>query len=736
MAPHWPVVRATVAHTLGLWVLLAFTQLASAPWERMFAIWVVLGASLVAAAGTTLFFVGSTRNAKLIALTGETVRGLSVPFWRLPQTRPISELPLTVASISPALFADVPEIVADQQVRGFKPERFWNAWCEKHGHNSPHVKLATRVIRTLASQPQFPAGLDPKHHGARSLLSHSLLVAYHCCQRAETYQYDPRSRYYAPADPKFSFDEHRESPLIMLMGLTHDLGKLTTFVPDEAAPGHYRTIRHEHDRESAFLVSRMDETWDLSTAERDTLIAVIGHYHAETQMPLAAKGRALDDLRHAMVYLLIHADAQAGFDEAQSGARARKATLPINATSAKTPTSTSTPLPLPVAPGAIPKTTTTTTAPPLALQSTRKKPDLVFVSSPGAAAQPVAPVLATASATPQDAVAQAAARLRTAGDPREMKTAQTRLKQETAALAAVQGDSTVLDIFMSLLREGTRINSRDPETNIGLRNDDLARGAKLLVIHEATTRSLISLHEDCPRHLRGEGGMQRRGQMSPLTLELLAALAGKGWLWTPYGGLNRNALYRGYGVTAAHVFDDRAAGRYKPPYSCPVNTLNRDQYTFSFGAVFFVRVDHDETLVAFARLPEYSKHIVTGRNIYGERGATSSPQPSDPTTTAVAAVAALATPEADGDGGGDAADRPMFAAAVNNVVAMISSQALPATRSSHGGRAGFVVSAAELRQALPPAIADTLVICAEAGRFPDLLSRASVENSDAYFFCE
>lgn len=599
-----PLVRAVASLTAVVWLVLAAMSGFDIDWRMAGSILFAMVVSFICAAVLTLLYFGDVRAGKIVGLQGETLRGMISPIGKVPQHRP----PLPCATDEVLTWFDVPEIAKAQAKSGLFPVAFWNAWCEKNGFGSPHVRLARRILLTLGAKPDFPAGTDPTHHGGRSLLSHSLLVAFLCMQQRHTYEYKEGCEKTPLADKKFTFAAHRESPLIMLVGLAHDIGKLTSFVPDPDKPGHYMVDKLEHDREGIVILARLDEWWELTTADRDTLTAVVGHYHAESRMPVTRKGRAIDDMRHALVYLLIGADNVAGQREALSVA-SKQASASATAALRNAGAITAPPSPPPVKSG-VAAYPMLPSLPPLPWED-----DAGAHRADAALVKDAPPPVATAASAAAELEARIDA-LAAADTPREIRTASTRVLQAGVALNTLSGNNPLLDLALLVLREPGRINAGD-DKNIAVRNDDHQFGAKLLVIVEASLRGVISNHPLCPRQFSREGGrFQQNGRMSPLTQELLAAFYTCGWLWQPHNGstenANRNALYKGFGNTASRLYADRSTGEINPGAEAAAK--------WKPGAIFFLRVDHDSELSDIAELPEYGKCLVAGPSIFGARG--------------------------------------------------------------------------------------------------------------------
>ena len=610
MVIHEPLPQAVTFTTLVLGGAMTYANWSS--FDRDASVFVLASTAIFSATAAlaSFLFYSASRSDRMRALEGETVRGMRCTLGKLPIHQPA--LPLA-ARIDAAWFAAVPELVRDGKTEGRNAVAFFNEWLDEHDQDSGYAKLAKRIILALAADPQFPASPEPGAHGDRSLLQHSLLVGKRALDTATNYVYEhDKVNRFAARDKKFNFDDHRRSPLILLVALAHDLGKLTAFVPTDI-PKTYAVVKH-HDRESAVQLARFDEFWLLTTEERDIMNAVVGHYHAERGMPLARGGQAIDDLRHALVHLLIAADKRAGHEEQLFGKTQRITQASASVRSAQRV----------VAPSG---TFTATSSVPTVMT------DMTHESAEPKAETKTASTTATATATfsVDDRVDAALAHqafvgeaLAVANTPREMKTAATRVLHADVAVATLTGSNAVIDLLFRTLLQPGRVNGTERNVNVGIRINDTQRGAKLLVLLEQPLRSAIAGQSSCPSRYFSEGGLQSHGTLSPLTSELLAGLKALGILWNPHLGsteqANAHNLYKLYGATASRIFLDRALGIRKPPFDVVRSNHDKNAAPFQPGAGYFIRVDSIPDLVALANLPEYATYVIAGNSIFGARG--------------------------------------------------------------------------------------------------------------------
>ena len=182
-----------------------------------------------------------------------------------------------------------------------------------------HVALFDAVLATYchSEQLRFPAGFRDIH-GGRSLLTHCLLVSALCYKESLTWShvYKPSGKV-RPQDVKYIFDVN--DPLVPIMGLAHDIGKLECF---EWEDGKVVGIAGNHDLIGARIISRFGEYWDprIDATDRLMLQNILSFYHHQGEIPvekvLDAEGKAkpqvTSDRQHALLELLIRCDTIAG----------------------------------------------------------------------------------------------------------------------------------------------------------------------------------------------------------------------------------------------------------------------------------------------------------------------------------------------------------------------------------------------------------------------------------------
>ncbi len=171
--------------------------------------------------------------------------------------------------------------------------------------------LTTRVVRTLCHK-QFidhPAGID--RHGGRSLLTHTILVTALLLHRASSYKYQPTR--HTPINPEFKLKPN--DPLLPVIGVIHDIGKLTKLVIDDRT-GRPQ-ILSDHTGESARIVADFEEFWvaDISSDDRLLIQDAISYSHSINSLPVKkstlAKPHVTSDRLYALVDFLYECDVLA-----------------------------------------------------------------------------------------------------------------------------------------------------------------------------------------------------------------------------------------------------------------------------------------------------------------------------------------------------------------------------------------------------------------------------------------
>jgi len=201
------------------------------------------------------------------------------------------------------------------------PDEYFVHWERKYIDSHPaHVRLFSALVAILMYDETIPATHVPGGHGNRTLLEHSLLAAYIMDELAKKYQYHGllssknNKKILDLTDTDYEFK--KDDPLLALIGLAHDIGKIETYIKDKA--NCIVGIKAEHDLTGGRMLARIDEVWDLPEADRRALIMSVSHYHHPMSLPLSPSRKAVDDRTIAVMELLINADTAVSAIEARS----------------------------------------------------------------------------------------------------------------------------------------------------------------------------------------------------------------------------------------------------------------------------------------------------------------------------------------------------------------------------------------------------------------------------------
>ena len=201
------------------------------------------------------------------------------------------------------------------------PDDYFVKWELKYGRtHSAHVRLFAALVAILMHDESIPATHVPGGHGNRTLLEHSLLAAYIMDELAKKYQYTGLSssknnkKILDLTDADYEFK--RDDPLLAIIGLAHDIGKIETYIKDKS--NSIVGIKAEHDLTGGRMLARIDEVWDLPEADRRALIMSVSHYHHPMSLPLSPSRKAVDDRTIAVMELLINADTAVSAIEARA----------------------------------------------------------------------------------------------------------------------------------------------------------------------------------------------------------------------------------------------------------------------------------------------------------------------------------------------------------------------------------------------------------------------------------
>ena len=206
-------------------------------------------------------------------------------------------------------------------------------WLNGPSLDHPHHRaLFLAILDTYSAHRNLPASHRRGGHGSRRLWEHCLAVSETCLRDAQAWKYQGLYSNFkgkqpflilGKKNPEFEFDA--SDPLIPIIGLAHDIGKLETYSFDAEGslisreetsgdtPGDRKVF---HDALGARILARIPEYWALTQRDRNVLNLAIAHYHHPADIPVDGNGQAIDDRTMALMAFLIQCDRLTGYEEA------------------------------------------------------------------------------------------------------------------------------------------------------------------------------------------------------------------------------------------------------------------------------------------------------------------------------------------------------------------------------------------------------------------------------------
>ena len=302
MSPN--VIRPAITVFIFWWVILAVYGLAfgDPDWIYLFRSTVsllVLG-SIGVVAGIVLVwvYIWQTKKTTKLMLGSENVRGLSCTIGELP-----------IVTHEPRRSNQLPDFKYIKDL----PADFYPNWFKQYEATHPaHVAFMRALLQVYERHKHLPATHIEGGHGGRSLLDHSLLVGYFIDKLSKDWSYSGlKSKGGTKVllrlrDPSYKFNP--VDPLVSIIGVAHDIGKIETYIYDKRDPSRIVGIHHEHDLTGARMIARLPEAWAIPDEDRRAIFLSIAHYHHPMELPLSPDNRAIDDRTIALMELLIKAD--------------------------------------------------------------------------------------------------------------------------------------------------------------------------------------------------------------------------------------------------------------------------------------------------------------------------------------------------------------------------------------------------------------------------------------------
>ncbi|MEC4720524.1 hypothetical protein RY831_15280 [Noviherbaspirillum sp. CPCC 100848] len=209
-------------------------------------------------------------------------------------------------------------------------------WLDANKERHPeHVALFNAVWETLSAHKSHPASPYRAGHGGKLLWEHSQNVAEQALLRAKDWKYDgiffddgrrKRTLVIPKLNPNYAFDP--DDPLIPLVAIAHDLGKIETYIlqPDGSVKSLESRNGIRHDGKSAQMLARMAEFHNLPGNDSWILVDVVGQYHNKLHMRVDKSGACYDDRVGSLIQFLNDVDRATGILEC-GGAEGAEATL-------------------------------------------------------------------------------------------------------------------------------------------------------------------------------------------------------------------------------------------------------------------------------------------------------------------------------------------------------------------------------------------------------------------------
>lgn len=228
--------------------------------------------------------------------------------------------------------ASAPERVANEKKRLPVTRPIVAAWLAQAKEEHPdHAALFLAIWDIYSQHREWPASHRMGGHANRRLWEHCLAVTETALTDAPFWKFEgvflqqsgrKPKLIIAPSRANFEFDA--SDPLIPVLALAHDIGKLECYKMN--ADGSVRTTEsgstrdHDdvgisHDALGARILARLPEFWKLPPSDRRILSLVIAHYHHPSHFPVDRNGLSLDDRMTSLLEYLIRADKKTGMQE-------------------------------------------------------------------------------------------------------------------------------------------------------------------------------------------------------------------------------------------------------------------------------------------------------------------------------------------------------------------------------------------------------------------------------------
>ena len=179
--------------------------------------------------------------------------------------------------------------------------------------SGPHRNLVRAILEVYCHPDNIglPAGIS--RHNGETLLTHCLRVAALMHHRVDGFTF--KNYYIQPIDPNYKLDKN--DGLLMVAGLAHDLGKITSLIRNQQ--DEVVGLSKDHHKASSRILSSLPEFWseDLSSEERYILQSVCIYSTDEAGSPVKVSEvtggtpTAVSDRFQTLLQLVIECDKAA-----------------------------------------------------------------------------------------------------------------------------------------------------------------------------------------------------------------------------------------------------------------------------------------------------------------------------------------------------------------------------------------------------------------------------------------
>lgn len=186
-----------------------------------------------------------------------------------------------------------------------------------------HTIAMLNCLYLMAQKPFCPAyhGLDessgnnksdhPTHtqivHGNTTLIEHAMQVCIRSVELAHSFDYQGiRGEYNKIAKREASFQLSHNDPMIPLICLAHDIGKLITFERNES--GQVLRVQGLHGQVGARALAQSSFIKALPMCDQSALFKALSFYHHPLDFTLDLEAKIESDRQAALMMLLIKAD--------------------------------------------------------------------------------------------------------------------------------------------------------------------------------------------------------------------------------------------------------------------------------------------------------------------------------------------------------------------------------------------------------------------------------------------